>query len=171
VLKPVVQLEYFKPATTFSTTQLTTGTSFYLATYWNQIYKSMMSSLSYPQNDQQNYQGNASSKPRTFRLSLIPTSVKESELREYLNALECSEGLAAANILAFSLAPFIDWLVATVTFGREPLLFAQCRPGLAVYFTLPVELAESSDDIAVDCDFFGITPLYYPPIPQEPSYE
>ncbi|KAF8245681.1 TPR-like protein [Wilcoxina mikolae CBS 423.85] len=133
------------------------------------LYRIMSSSTP---NAPQNRLGVSSSKPRTFRLSPIPTSVDASRLQEYLNSLECEDRLAPRNILAFSLAPFNSWwLVATVTFRREPHLFEACRPGFAVYFMLPDDLAESSDEIAVDCDFYGITPLYNPPIPREPSYD
>jgi hypothetical protein len=49
-------------------------------------------------------------KPRTLQQSEIPRSVDEYQLRQYLNNLECgtSTGFATENILALSLAPYIQ---------------------------------------------------------------
>ncbi|KAF8248524.1 hypothetical protein K440DRAFT_625728 [Wilcoxina mikolae CBS 423.85] len=110
-------------------------------------------------------------KSRTLRMSPIPTTVNEDGLRNYLNSLACEEGPVKDNVLALSLAPFIECLVATVTFRQDPLVFVQCRPRNIVSITLPSILDKSRDpeEITVDCDFHGITPLYHPP--GEPSYD
>jgi len=143
--------------------------SFCLDNVHNQIYRSIMSFPWSVRNGPQNEQEHSPPKPRTLRLSPIPTSVDENRLREYLGNLECEGGFETENVLAFSLAPFIDWLVATVTFDRDPFVFKQCLPGYTVSFQLPITLDESREDITADCDFHGITPLYHPP--EEPSYE
>jgi hypothetical protein len=113
-----------------------------------------------------------SEKPLTLRLSEIPVTVQERQLRECLNSLECearphSVG-AEKNVLALSLAPYIDWLVATVTFRHIPSAFAHCQPRRVVYFDLPPELSaeENGVTVTVDCDFYGITPLYQPTQPE-----
>ncbi|KAF8241213.1 hypothetical protein K440DRAFT_592033, partial [Wilcoxina mikolae CBS 423.85] len=112
-------------------------------------------------------------KPRTLRLSEIPKSVDENQLRQYLNSLECETTSAAENVLVLSLAPYIDWLVATVTFSQEPLIFTQCRPHHIMHFQLPTQLVGPRETgiISVDCDFYGITPLYHPPGLQEPKFD
>ena len=47
--------------------------------------------------------------PRTFRLSLIPTSINENYLQEYLKGLRCEPGIPTENdVLAYSLTPYID---------------------------------------------------------------
>ncbi|KAF8248466.1 hypothetical protein K440DRAFT_600017, partial [Wilcoxina mikolae CBS 423.85] len=69
--------------------------------------------------------------------------------------------------MSFSLAPYSDWLVATVTFDQEPLVFMKCQPGTMVHCCLPLELG--GDTISVDCDYFGITPLFQPS--SEPKYD
>jgi len=111
--------------------------------------------------------------PRTLRLSEISISVDEDQLRQYLNSLECKTRSATENVLALSLAPYIDWLVATVTFHQEPLIFTQCRPHHNMHIQLPSQLVGPRENgtITVDCDFCGITPLYHPPGPQEPTFE
>lgn len=111
---------------------------------------------------------------RTFRLSGIPSSVKPEQLRTYLNSLICETQRTGENILALSLAPHLDRLVATVTFVEEPLIFRECRPLRSMELPVSTELAESLEadmitDITVDCDFYGITPLYHPP--QPPRFE
>jgi hypothetical protein len=112
------------------------------------------------------------SQPRTLRLSPLPTSINEIRLRQYLNSLECDAEYQAENILAFSLAPYMNWLVATVTFRQEPSIFAQCRPRSHLPFQLPADLAMPREsNIIIDCDFYGITPLYSPLKPQEPKFE
>jgi hypothetical protein len=112
--------------------------------------------------------------PRTFRVSSIPTNIDKAGLRQYLCDLECEKGIQPQNsgiqlqnILAFSIAPYIGRLVATITFHQEPLLFLQCRPGHPLALQLPQELGGVK--ITVDCDFYGITPLYHPT--SKPKYE
>jgi hypothetical protein len=120
----------------------------------------------------------AKSKPktplkRTFRLTEIPTTVNEKQLKNYLNRLECKPGrCTTANILKLVLAPYLDWLVATVTFREEPLAFKPCQSGHTMKLPLPAELAEEGETtISVDCDFYGITPLYHPPGTLKPTFE
>jgi hypothetical protein len=118
----------------------------------------------------------SSEKPLTLRLSEIPVTIQERQLREFLNSLEYEarpQALGNAfgnvkNVLALSLAPYIDWLVATVTFRHVPWAFARCQPRRMVYFDLPPELSaeESGVTVTVDCDFYGITPLYQPAQPE-----
>ncbi|KAA8899102.1 hypothetical protein FN846DRAFT_782513 [Sphaerosporella brunnea] len=105
--------------------------------------------------------------PRTLRLSLIPTSVDNNQLRKFLGGLEYESQPPKENILALSLAPFVDWLVATVSFSQEPLIFLRCTTGRSLSLPLPPELGGST--INVDCDFYGITPLYHPP--SKPTYD
>jgi hypothetical protein len=111
---------------------------------------------------------NLSSNSRTLRLSLIPTSVDGGRFRQYLAGLRCEAGVLDDNILAFSLAPYGKWLVATVAFRQEPLDLTECRSDRKCYVRLPPELDGAT--ITVDCDFYGITPLYHPP-KSEPIYE
>ena len=101
-------------------------------------------------------------KRRAFRLSGIPNSVGIDQLRQYLNGLQ--ELDTPDNILALSLAPSVNWLVATVTFCQEPLILAQCKAGRTTQLQLPLEPGNAS--ITVDCDFYGVTPLYHPDKPQ-----
>jgi hypothetical protein len=99
--------------------------------------------------------------PRTFRLSLIPISIDQNRFKIYLRDLRCRSGTPTENnILAYSLAPYTDWLVATVTFFEEPLVFRECRPQRRLHVWIPPELGVA--EIAVDCDFYGITPLNQP---------
>ncbi|KAF8536942.1 hypothetical protein BDD12DRAFT_746625 [Trichophaea hybrida] len=105
---------------------------------------------------------------RTLRLSLIPTSVDEVRFRQHLAGLRCAAEVPDENILAFSLAPYRKWLVATVTFLQEPLDLTECRSDHKLHVRLPPELSEVT--ITVDCDFYGITPLYHPP-QSEPKYD
>ncbi|KAF8247189.1 hypothetical protein K440DRAFT_629762 [Wilcoxina mikolae CBS 423.85] len=111
---------------------------------------------------------NLSSNPRTIRLSLIPTSVDEDRLRQYLAGLKYETEVLDDNILAFSLVPYRKWLVATVTFRQEPLDLTECRSDRKLHVRLPPELSGAT--ITVDCDFYGITPLYHPP-QSEPQYD
>jgi hypothetical protein len=110
--------------------------------------------------------------PRTFRLSLIPVSIEQEPLRRYLNRLECrprSPNLQPLeeNILNFSLASYLSWQVATVSFRQEPAEFNKCIRGNSINIGLPRELGGTQ--ITVDCDFYGMTPLYHPRL--EPEYE
>jgi hypothetical protein len=105
--------------------------------------------------------------PRTLRLSLIPLRIDKNKLQRFLQGLECEDGIPTheQNIASFSLAPYIDWLVATIMFYQEPLIFMTCRPGYKSHVQLPAELDGAT--ITVDCDFHGITPLYHPsPMPK-----
>ena len=90
------------------------------------------------------------------------------KLRQYLCSLECSPGVQT-QILAFFLAPYIDWLVATITFSHEPLVFIksddahllylQGKPGsgkstLTRYFKKNLVEREHAAESALICSFF-----------------
>ena len=79
---------------------------------------------------------------------------------DYLNSLSYGshERDEAKNVWSFSLAPYEDWLVATVTFHHEPYEFTKCRPNHTVRLNLPRQFGRAK--VVVDCDFIGITPLY-----------
>jgi hypothetical protein len=72
------------------------------------------------------------------------------------------------NILAFSLAPYRNWQVATVMFRQQPLDLTQASGGIS-HVRLPFEM--SVVPMEVDSEFDGITPLYHPPPQSEPEYE
>jgi hypothetical protein len=109
-----------------------------------------------------------SSSPRTLRLSLIPMSIDKDQLRRHLASLRYEAQVSDDNILALSLAPYRAWLVATVTFQVEPIEFRRCRSNHKL--DVPLPLQPNGAPISVDCDFYGITPLYHPP-QSEPKYE
>lgn len=71
-------------------------------------------------------------------------------------------------------APFLGQQIATVTFLDEPSVIRECRPQRNVRLPMPPELVSSEDDstvMTVDCDFYGITPLYHPVHPEKPKFE
>lgn len=110
--------------------------------------------------------GSASTKPssssRTLRICGIPLHITPEQLRTSL--LRLSHGSLQANDLILSLAPFHEAQVATVTFlrGREPAQFSGCRPGHEIY---ALRLDGVGGNLVVDCDFYGITPLYSAKVP------
>jgi len=110
---------------------------------------------------------NLSLNPRTLRLSQIPTSVGKQQFQQYLACLKCERGVIDDNILAFSLAPYRNWQVATVMFRQQPLDLTQASGGIS-HVRLPLEM--SVVPMEVDSEFDGITPLYHPP-QSEPEYE
>ncbi|KAI5811817.1 hypothetical protein BZA77DRAFT_270912, partial [Pyronema omphalodes] len=66
---------------------------------------------------------------RTFRVSEVPPDINAGVLRTCLDSLQIDEGLIEGNSVVFSLAPYRSWQVATVSFHREPDVFARCKPG------------------------------------------
>lgn len=107
-------------------------------------------------------------KPRTFRLKNVPLPVQREQLKTYLNSLPSESHLEGSNVQALSLAPYNhNWLVATVSFLKEPSAFGKCQSLRPLPLPIPTELGgsiESSisiDRITVDCDFYGMTPLYH----------
>lgn len=103
-------------------------------------------------------------KPRTLRLSQIPCSLDSDRFRQYLAQLECETGLPDDNVCGFSLVPYKDWQVSTVSFRQEPQCFKQCGPGNSLQIRLPSDVVSDGTLITVDCDFHAMTPLYAPPV-------
>lgn len=95
----------------------------------------------------------------TFRLSLIPESAIEVELRAFLNGLPSKDD-EKTKILALSLVPFLghESQIATVTFKNMPSLFSERISEAS--FMLSVSLDGDEVDILVDTKFLGITPVY-----------
>jgi hypothetical protein len=54
--------------------------------------------------------------------------------------------------------------VATVSFRNEPKVIVSCFPGTPVYIEA-VFTDNTVYTLIVDCDFFGLTPLYSSPSP------
>jgi hypothetical protein len=102
-----------------------------------------------------------SSKKRyfTFRLSLIPESATEVELRAFLNGLPFKDD-EKTKILSLSLVPFVGhgYRIATVTFKNMPSLFSERTSEAS--FTLSASLDGDEVEILVDTKFLGITPVY-----------
>jgi len=102
------------------------------------------------------------SKPRTFRLSLVPIDVQKDQLRESLEALPTSTQNSGRNVKVLSLVPKSRiWQVGTVTFVNEPLSFTGCLPNQRL--ELPITIAGNEVELAIDCHFIGLTPLYCGP--------
>ncbi|KAF8243585.1 hypothetical protein K440DRAFT_55354 [Wilcoxina mikolae CBS 423.85] len=116
------------------------------------------------------------SKPRSFRISLIPNSVDEVQLRQDLRRLSVdsddqNETLGATrNIVALCLIPRGTWKVATVSFRKEPLDFAACSPQHTIKLRLSGLDPHTIELPTVDVDFNGITPLYSP-LTQSPTVD
>ncbi|KAA8908942.1 hypothetical protein FN846DRAFT_944125 [Sphaerosporella brunnea] len=95
---------------------------------------------------------------RTLRISGIPKDITKKALKDSLESLLSDKNQRKG--LIFSLVPNRDddEQTATVTFERdtEPPLFAQCVSGRRV----EIELDGVGEDLVVDCDFLGMTPLY-----------
>ncbi|TGZ77413.1 hypothetical protein EX30DRAFT_199508 [Ascodesmis nigricans] len=108
-----------------------------------------------------------SSKPRSLRISGIPSTVSTADFRNFLEQLLPSPaGCSDENVLLLSLVPFLGGAqVATVCFKNEPRVFATCSPGATVYITFTHE--GKLHELVVDCDFFGLTPLYCSSDPTE----
>ena len=101
---------------------------------------------------------------RSLRVSSIPSAVRVNDFRRYLENLtyHCDgTGTSDTNVLAMSLAPDGRWKVATVCFHNEPEPFSECDPStnVTVYF----DHVGTRHELTVDCDFFGMTPLYCSP--------
>ncbi|KAF8541865.1 hypothetical protein BDD12DRAFT_730767 [Trichophaea hybrida] len=106
---------------------------------------------------------------RTLRINLFSNSVTETQLVEWLEGLACDEpdGHSSpneSNILKLTLYPYRTWQVATVTFCSVPLRFALCAPGRGQEARVKIGETEAID-ISVDCDFWGLTPLYTAQVP------
>jgi hypothetical protein len=94
--------------------------------------------------------------PRTFRISAIPCHVTKDQLIVYLQQL-LPYGTTDEIIISVVPYSYGKELIATVTFThREPARFFACKLGteLSLYFK------EMKSNVVIDCDFFGITPLY-----------
>jgi hypothetical protein len=106
---------------------------------------------------------------RTLRINLFSNSVTETQLVEWLEGLACDEpdGHSSpneSNILKLTLYPYRTWQVATVTFCSVPSIFALCAPGRGQEARVKIGETEAID-ISVDCDFWGLTPLYTAQVP------
>jgi hypothetical protein len=100
--------------------------------------------------------------PRTFRLSSVPINIEKEQLKKSLEALSTSTKNGARNVKALSLVPKgRKWQVGTVTFVNEPSDFAECLPNQRV--DLPITIAGNEVELAIDCNFLGLTPLYCVP--------
>jgi hypothetical protein len=99
-------------------------------------------------------------KPYTFRLSVIPSSVDEKKLRQCLDSLSYTKQ-SYKNILALSLVKRSSWQVATATFHEVPSEFRECSRNSPIEVELDVEGIKN--EITVDVDFYGVSPLYSPP--------
>jgi hypothetical protein len=105
---------------------------------------------------------------RTLRISLIPTSVTELQLREWLGSLSSDKihgyvSAAEKNVLELSLAAYNRWQTATVTFLFIPQELTKCNPGSKI--EVQAEIGGVKVVIVIDCDFWGFTPLYSCPAP------
>lgn len=101
---------------------------------------------------------------RSLRITGIHSSVPYDEFRSFLGGLDSTLPEHNDNVLALSLAPDTSSLqVATVCFRHEPAFFAECTPGNTRELSYSSHGAESQ--LVVDCDFFGLTPLYTAPEP------
>jgi len=101
-----------------------------------------------------------------LRISLIPYSVTESQIRGWLQSLvsDTSAGDGKEkdnNVLELSLSPYTattTWQVATATFRYTPWIFAGCGPGRST--EVRASFGDIEAEFIIDCDFLGITPLY-----------
>jgi hypothetical protein len=93
---------------------------------------------------------------RTFRISDIPREATNKTLRAYLNSLLST---SEADKFIYSLAPynFTSTQVATVTFTeRVPQPFSSCSQRRRI----PSPSPKLGDNLIIDCNFLGITPLH-----------
>ncbi|KAI5794181.1 hypothetical protein FPQ18DRAFT_165423 [Pyronema domesticum] len=111
--------------------------------------------------------GGAEATQRTFRICLIDESVTKSQLHEWLRTLKFplhpsvdSRDTVDDNVLALSLVPSYDGSqTAAVTFSHTPRMFIPCKPRR--HIDIAVEIGGiRNDEIVIDCDFYGMTPLY-----------
>lgn len=97
---------------------------------------------------------------RSLRISLIPISVTASDFRAFLEKLpsrhQSEDG--DTNILALSLVKDNNSQVSTVCFKSEPDLFLECAPHKEIYVAF--DHHGTKHQLVIDCDFFGLTPLY-----------
>lgn len=102
---------------------------------------------------------------RSLRISGIHSSVPYEEFRSFLEGLDAPVSVHNDNVLALSLAPDTSdsKQVATVCFKHEPDFIAKCTPGVSVEMKYSDGKTESR--LVVDCEFFGLTPLYTAPEP------
>lgn len=91
----------------------------------------------------------------SYRITSIPREVSKQQLQSSLKSL--LEEPEQQRRLICSLVPHGNKQTATVTFesGEPPQSF-NCKPGIKT----SVILDGIDDYLSVDCDFFGMTPLY-----------
>jgi hypothetical protein len=107
---------------------------------------------------------------RSLRISLIPLAVTASDFRSFLERLQPHNGSdlgrCGNNILAMSLVQHGRSQVATICFDSEPDFFSVCTSDAPMH--LNFRHHETDYQLVVDCDFFGLTPLYSS---EEPTVE
>ncbi|KAI5844898.1 hypothetical protein BZA05DRAFT_408884 [Tricharina praecox] len=88
---------------------------------------------------------------RTLRIPNIPPSVTEQDFRKYLG------GILGYPDFMLSYVPDETNITATITPTKgEPASLARCIPGKEIDLPYP----GTKHGLLVDCDFFGLTPLY-----------
>lgn len=112
-----------------------------------------------------------SRKYRTFRLS-IPRHIAMESLKDFQDAyLMVGQRAIKRNCHVFSLAPYRSRVqVATVSFHREPDRLRQCQPDQQCTLEFALKERATPLKITFDCDFYGMTPVYHPPV-GDPSCE
>lgn len=115
-------------------------------------------------------------RPRTFRIRGIPLAVgletfEKSLLKVITSGKDSDPVVITPGELVISLTRktldeqnHLSIQIATVTFNRsDPELFPECKPGRPYYWkpdTLSEDFKWPEDGLTVDCDFYGMTPLY-----------
>ncbi|KAI5789599.1 hypothetical protein FPQ18DRAFT_341810 [Pyronema domesticum] len=104
---------------------------------------------------------------RTFRLSEIPSDVTENQLTQHLDGLQVTGfNCVFGNTRVFSLAHHVSRQVATVSFHREPDQFQKCQADKMSYIWFRKHRVEGRAvpiNVAIDCDFYRMTPQYKSP--------
>jgi len=95
---------------------------------------------------------------RSLRISSIPTSIGINDFRYYLENWRDVSGI---HVLALSLVPDGRSQVATVCFRCEPEDLSSCTAGRPA--SIAFNHGEITCQLTIDCDFFGMTPLYSSP--------
>ncbi|KAI5816136.1 hypothetical protein BZA77DRAFT_313721 [Pyronema omphalodes] len=103
---------------------------------------------------------------RTFRISELPLYSSNIALCQCLDSLDVVGHCRAGNSKVFSMATYGSWRVATVSFHHEPIEFERCKPGHQVNVLLQVQQKVTDPaapvSVTIDCEFYGMTPLYEP---------
>lgn len=108
---------------------------------------------------------------RSLRVGNVPEDASHDEFRKFMESLLLlDDDYVGGCILLSSLAPSCNGRgqVGTVCFDREPEVLERCRTGCEVYVTW--HRGDRTYRLVVDCDFFGMTPLYHPQGVPEAEY-